>query len=265
MRRGYLWIFVVGVGCGGAVALAPDTAQPQPDSGADSGVDTRADTEEASASDHMLHHFGTVAEARDAVIRGDVAGIVAPMGRLERGEYGIEIPQQWIIPLTELQSAARRGMRAKTLREAGQVVGMVSRQCGECHGTFGRPAHIAETGAYAARGQGVAEVMARHKWAAEQMWLGLTTPSHEAWIRGSEAISERWTPPAPAVDAGQADASVAAGSQATVDPSVQRLIGDVRALGPQLREAQTSHARAKAYGYLIARCGACHVASGVRF
>lgn len=89
--------------------------------------------------------------------------------------------------------------------------------------------------------------MALHQYAAEQMWLGLVVPSHEAWIRGSDAISEHWNP---------------VGEQA-VDGSISNRIEAIREMGPSLREAQTPLARAEAYGRLIAGCGGCHVAMGV--
>jgi hypothetical protein len=242
------------VSCGGGAASEPaPPAEPPPVVEASSGDED----EEPTISDHMRHHFGVIVAARDAVIRGDAAGVHEPMRKLYEGDYGIEIPQDWMSSLNEVQTVADRGRNVDDLHDAGRLVAMISRQCGECHRTFGRPEHIAERQEYAAEGAGLHEAMARHMWAAEQMWLGITTPSHEAWIRGANAISETWSPTSPT--------SAGAGDEATSkDSSTDRMIQAIRARGPVLREAQTSHARAEAYGELIADCGGCHVAAGIQ-
>jgi hypothetical protein len=31
-------------------------------------------------------------------------------------------------------------------------------------------------------------VRADHRWAADELWLGMTVPLHQAWVRGSAAL-----------------------------------------------------------------------------
>jgi hypothetical protein len=244
--------------CGGAPSPAGEAEAASADSaGGDQaqapGSETDGPaTDEPTADERMRHHFGLVAEARDAVIRGDLAGVTAPMAQLYDGDYGIEIPQDWMSSLSDMQLEARRGSQATTLQEAARAVGMVSRHCGECHATFGRPEGVAQDAPHP-DDRGLEGAMALHDYAAEQMWLGLTVPSHEAWIRGAEAISAHWDP--------LSGASGEAGP--ATDESVVRLIESIREMGPELREAQTSLARARAYGQLLSDCGGCHVAMGV--
>jgi hypothetical protein len=250
--------------CSGATGPEASPAGPPAESTGGDQASAPAEEPEGPAADdptadeHMRHHFGLVAQARDAVIRGDVAGVTGPMAKLHEGDYGIEIPQDWMSSLSDMQLEARRGARATTLQEAARAVGMVSRHCGECHSTFGRPEDLAQDAPHP-DDRGVRGAMALHDYAAEQMWLGLTVPSHEAWIRGADAISAHWDPLGGAP--GEGGAAAEAGPE--TDESVVRLIEAIRDMGPELREAQTSLARARAYGQLLADCGGCHVAMGV--
>src|SRR4029077_2367140 len=46
-----------------------------------------------------------------------------------------------------------------------------------------------QQGGYDPQGQkGLEEKMARHQFAADELWLGLTGPSHEDWVEGAGAL-----------------------------------------------------------------------------
>ncbi|MDD9936145.1 MAG: hypothetical protein OXT09_21215, partial [Myxococcales bacterium] len=146
--------------------------------------------------------------------------------------------------------------------------------CGEWHRQVAERSVLPEgdTHGYRAHGRrGVTEAMARHQWAMEELWLGLTSPRHADWIRGADALADQWQPiPAPApTDPSPGDAaaseggaeSVAPAPAPEVDAAQAERIRAIRGMGAELRAAQTPHARAKALGALFVECARCHTGS----
>ncbi|MDH5672528.1 MAG: hypothetical protein OEZ06_10290 [Myxococcales bacterium] len=234
------------LGCGSSTpALQEPSAEPasgaeQSEPGAEG-----AEGESPTAAEHMQHHFAMVTRARDAVIAGKPTDAQAPMGELAAGDYGIEIPEAWMRALYDMQRTAERAAKVSELEAAASGVAEVARQCGDCHrervagpdkrgDVLGYYQHEAE--------ENLAQAMARHAWVAEQLWIGLVAPSHEAWIAGAEALTMEWSPPP----------DQPAGSEFEVG------INAVRQLGPRARDAQTPLARQGVYRELIVACGRCH-------
>jgi len=237
------------VACGHTEAASPEPAPPPPPpkaTGQEAPPD-RGDADEPdqpTASDRMLEHFRLVRAARDAVIQGHLPGVHKPLSRLAEGEYGIETPQEWMPWLNDIQAEARRGVQAQDLPEAARAVAQVARQCGECHSAHQDGPQLAgEPRTKLPPPVDMKDRMERHQRAARLLWRGLTVPSHESWIAGANALTEIWV----------ADPAASDG-----DTPLGKDVLAVSAMGPRLREAQTPHARAEAYGELIAACGACH-------
>ncbi len=89
--------------------------------------------------------------------------------------------------------------------------------------------------------------MQRHAWGVEQLWLGLTAPSHEAWARGAQAIMED-----PMTE--EEAAALAEEDNAALTAHLEEL----RVLGTQAHEAGQPAEKARAYANLIAKCAICH-------
>jgi hypothetical protein len=87
--------------------------------------------------------------------------------------------------------------------------------------------------------------MRQHAWAADELWLGLVTPSELNWRRGARALAHTFLT-APAQD-----------GEEVSEPAHQRLL-EIRALGEEASRAGTTESRAIVYGDLLSRCGQCH-------
>ena len=238
------------------------------------GGEEVSSAEPDTAADRMWHHFWPTVHARNAVVQGDLERAREALAEIEAGDYGIEVPQEWMEPLKDMQADAQRGVRAGDLAGVARGVAAVGLHCGECHRKVAERSVLPEgdTHGYRAHGRrGVTEAMARHQWAMEELWLGLTSPRHADWIRGADALADQWQPiPAPApTDPSPGDAaaseggaeSVAPAPAPEVDAAQAERIRAIRGMGAELRAAQTPHARAKALGALFVECARCHTGS----
>jgi cytochrome c2 len=163
------------------------------------------------------------------------------------------------------------------------VVAAVATQCAECHrATRGGPALEGDVSGYHPSTTGLREAMARHVWAAEELWLGMTAPRHEAWIRGAKALAEMplpGDPPAPdaegepasedgagvaATPAAPADAASEPGmdagaeAQATGNTGIWGELEAIRALGVRAEDAAQPAQKAAVYAEILTACAQCH-------
>jgi cytochrome c553 len=235
------WIFLTLLcSCGSSEPAAPAS---QPSSGAEVATGPTPTMDRK-----MWHHFWDVADARDAVIGGDPAGVHVPLERLAAGTFGVEdMPPDWLPWAEEMQQEAARGAGAKTIAEAANVVAAVAQRCGDCHrATRGGPAMEDDLQTFDAHGRtGLKGAMAQHVWASEELWLGMTVPHHQSWVAGAKALSET---PLPQL------------KTEGVDAAMQAKLDAVRAMGERALAAGTPVEMARVYGELIAACGTCHAA-----
>lgn len=249
----------------------------------------------------MFRHFLDAAAARDAVIAGHPEGVREPLLRLAARDIGPEIPDDWTPWVEEMQAQARRGAEARTLPEAAQAVAALGATCGECHRTtIGGPRWKGDERGYQTEGKtGLEEKMQRHLWSAEELWLGLTAPRHQAWSRGAAALmnihvpslvtprgepgTEEMRPTGegglqdrppkvgvgapgqpikPVVVAG--DAPQATGGKLGDPVDLDAALRDLRELGKQADRARLPHDKQEVFGEIISRCGGCHAELGVR-
>jgi len=98
--------------------------------------------------------------------------------------------------------------------------------------------------------------MELHAWAAQQMWVGLFTPSDECWQSGAEALPRaELTPEILFPDRSPGTELLA------LEQKVQRIASESRTV----REAKaTDTNRGEAYASLLATCSACHTAVAQR-
>lgn len=240
-----------------------------------------------SARTSMRDHFTDATAARDAVIAGRLEEVRAPLRRLAQS-HEENMPADWLAWTDEMRRAAERGAQAKTLVEAADAVAALGTVCGECHRTTRGGPHAAADSGYEPHGEReLAEKMARHDYAANALWVGLTGPEHVEWShgaaallninvpslvthRGDPAIKDR--PPSgqgtlqgtvdPDLPDQDADEAHAAKRADTID--LDAALRELRELGAQADRATIARDKQAVFAQLIARCGSCHARANAR-
>ena len=121
--------------------------------------------------------------------------------------------------------------------------------CGACHKAVDANPRIPQLGALGippAEEIGTVPHMLRHKWAADQMWMGLVEPSDENWSKGVAVLAD--APLEPEGMSNDAEVSTEAG----------KLARRVHEIGAKAQAAADPDARALIYGDFLATCAACH-------
>jgi cytochrome c553 len=237
----------------------------------------------------MLDHFADATRARDAVIAGRVQDVSAPLDRLAAAPAVGDLPSDWVPWFDEMRQVAARGARSTTLAAAAQEVAALGATCGECHRTTaGGPDNVLAPEYNPAGARGLREKMARHRFAADELWIGLTGPAHQAWSTGASAlmninvpslVTHRGDPatedrapsgqgdlqgtPDPAMPAqteGDAQREPTPAGTVDLDPELRAL----RALGVRADRATVAADKQQVFAEVIARCGACHAELQVR-
>jgi cytochrome c553 len=209
----------------------------------------------------MWHHFWDVAVARDAVISGSVADARAPLLRVAAGESNEPVPADWLPWIDDMRREAQKAEQAETLSAMASVVTAVSAQCAECHRTTrGGPEVNVESLEYKSPERGLSGVMARHAFAADELWVGLTAPSYSSWVRGARALGEF---PVPGLEAFETASDAGAGAnthdeEVRADPGMLDKLRAVRALGLKAEAAGQPFEQTQVFSELIALCGECH-------
>jgi cytochrome c553 len=214
----------------------------------------------------MWHHFWDVSVAREAVIKGEFDAARAPLLRVARSDQPEPLPQEWLPWMGEMRAEAAKAADAKTLPEMAAVVSAVSVQCAECHrATRGGPGLELQTDdlAYGHPDRGFSDAMKRHAWAADELWLGMTVPSHSSWIRGARALGEFPVPGMEEWDAARRAAQVDAGPSSSappqkLEPVMVEKLRKVRALGQRAEAAGKPFEQQAIFSELLTMCGDCH-------
>jgi hypothetical protein len=264
--------------CCGACASGPARQANAP------AAEAASTNRSQSASDQMLDHFADATRARDAVIAGKLQDVAPPLHRLAAAPAAGDLPNDWVPWFDEMRQVAAQGARATTLIAAAGSVASLGAACGECHRTTkGGPENVLAP-EYNPRGaRGLREKMARHRFAADELWMGLTGPAHEAWATGAAAlmninvpslVTHRGDPatddrppsgqgdlqgsPDPAMppqgEGAEAERESSTPDTVDLDPELRAL----RALGVRADRATVAADKQQIFGEVIARCGACH-------
>lgn len=203
---------------------------------------------------HMGWHFERVTAIQEALIRGELEGIVEPARWLESHPAAIGLPEGWTPFVDDMRSMARLTREAKTFKAAGAAIAGMARTCGECHAAMAAEPRIPELGS---KGLPPADQidtvprMLRHRWAMEQMWVGLINPSEVSWSRGVEVLANAPLQPKKMMEEAGFSADIAA------------LAHTVHQAGDDAREAADWSTRARIYGRLLSTCADCHRKSGL--
>jgi hypothetical protein len=221
-------------GCGGS-----QPAQAPPETG---GQAARS----PAVAAYMKEHFTQVAVVRDAVIRDDPQAAQAAANWIVEHQEVQGLPGDWRPYVEHLTQAAQAALNATSVDQAGQAVGTMGRDCGECHMAVRAGLTAPPVGPTPTDMSTVPAHMKRHQWAIEQMWIGLVYPSEEAWRRGADGLAFAALRP-----------EELARDQAA-DKAVGALAIKVHTLGGEGAAAEGLAARGDVYGRLIATCQECH-------
>lgn len=228
------------VGCGEA---EPTPAPDEPEAPESPGFD------EVERVALMEGHYTSAIAAHDALIRNDLLGWQALVAELAARELPADTPANWRTPHQRMHDAASRAANASSLELAGPVMGAVVEACGSCHTNLG--AGPVYRRPLAPEGETEVETeMLGHQWATERLWEGVTGPREEAWHRGAAALA-----------AGR----VFADRAGEVVPGLLERETALRSAGQSAMAISGLHARADAYGTMLATCAACHQQAGVTF
>ncbi|MCA9592869.1 MAG: hypothetical protein KC776_06145 [Myxococcales bacterium] len=201
-----------------------------------------------SLPDLMKRHFTKSTEMEAALIRGKLDEFKEASVWLAEHQISVQLPVSWEQHVDGMTEAARASRDAADVNQAGFAFGSLGRACATCHEQLGGPKIT--VGRPPAEGSGAQLHMLRHQWAAERMWEGLMAPSDEAWIKGSEVLSD-----APLGERALAGAR-------SVPPKIVILAKQVHGLGNTGRTVKAED-RGKIYGQFLATCAVCHDELGV--
>jgi cytochrome c553 len=226
------------------VRAAATAALPEHD--ADAPAASNVQPPDDNIASFMAEHFVIATLARDAVIKGKVNELREPLRALADYRYTEVALGGWADQVAQLQQAARLTSEAKTIEQAATGVAAMARVCGSCHLRGGRgPAPVeSPRETKSTRADDLAKRMYRHMWAADRMWIGLTTPSDDAWLAGASALAR--APQRTPVDA------------PVPPPGFGRALLEVRQLGQRAGEVSSLDERANVYALLLATCANCH-------
>jgi cytochrome c553 len=196
---------------------------------------------------HMNTSFWGAVAVRDALIDGDLERAREEALRLSRQAFP-EHPDAWDPWVAEMQGAAAEVSLAPDAQGVGRALGLVATTCAKCHARTHRGPEYQELdkqGAASWKDEDLTDRMRQHWWAANELWLGLVTPSELSWSRGASALRHVFLT-APEREG------------APLSAAAHEWLLEVRALGERARRSGTPNARATVYGELLARCGSCH-------
>lgn len=198
----------------------------------------------------MEAHYVSAILAHDALIQGDLDAFRARLAELDTHELPPNSPDLWKPFDAQLHAAARRAGKATDLITAANALASVALACGTCHQSIGS-GPVYPVPPVNDQIQPLKAEMREHQWATQMLWNGVTGPSAYAWDRGSAELAEaRIFGDGRSVD--EVDASL-----------LQRELV-LRGLGEEAQGTTALPARARLYGRMLATCGGCHQAVGVK-
>jgi hypothetical protein len=204
---------------------------------------------------NMRLHFIDVATARDAIIRGDLDQAHEALGRISDVDYGDDLPPDWVEWIRQMQDVARRSSETHHgIEGTARAVAELTASCADCHRTTLGGPPVADSEDPYPFARSLEERMRQHAWGTEQLWLGLTAPSHEAWVRGARAVAARTMDPNDTPFIPPADAD---------DPPFVSALREVISSGEELERARHPSEMTERYAELLSRCASCHTHYGV--
>ena len=205
-------------------------------------VDDIAERHEQTVT-QMERHDGEATTMRTALIGGNLQLV-----RQASAELAARLPISGIASRldghqSELKSIAGRLAAASTIDGAAAGVGELVVSCGSCHADVGI---LPPPQSDIPNGETWESAMARHSWAADEMWTGLVWRSD---ARFRQAV-EVWNA-APLAQPHTAD-------DKRFTPQVLSLEDRVHDLAEQAASKMEPSRRGALYGEMLATCSACH-------
>lgn len=151
---------------------------------------TSASAGPPAVTEEMHERYALVTEARDALIRGDLAHARASAGRLVEME-SVKVPRKWRAWLGGLEQSARRLESAEDITAASAALGDIVAVCGECHAAAKGGPELGRLGEIPAQAWSEGQNMSLHRWAMHWMWLGVIKGDDEVWKRGATELDNR--------------------------------------------------------------------------
>lgn len=191
----------------------------------------------------MERHDAEATTMRAALIDGDLERLRQAAGELDARLPIHGMPDSVVSRQAELKSIAGRLAKATMLDVAAGATGELAVSCGSCHAQVGilPPPPSDEP-----NGEAWESAMARHSWAADEMWTGLVWNSD---ARFRQAV-EVWNA-TPLAQPHTAD-------DKRFTPEVLALEDRVHDLAEQAASKMEPSRRGALYGEMLATCSACH-------
>ncbi len=192
---------------------------------------------------NMRAHLTTATAARNAVIQGDPVAAREAARTLEFVNQDEALPPDWLPYVVDLQMEAWLMGNSPDLAAAGFKVAQIGQACASCHEGVRAGPTVTPT-AVPQRVFDEQEVMKRHAWAVDWMWVGLLANDQAAWSKGANELAEA---PFPSVILEQFP------EQGFMD-----LEDTLHELAVEGQTATSPDKRSLVFGKLLATCARCH-------
>lgn len=209
--------------------------------------------EDSDTVSQMHQNLFRVSNIMAQIIQGNLGVAQSLARRLTRDEAWENMPEQGRPFVDQIQANAMQILDTNDLGEAAHFVGIMGRNCGNCHLTF----DVMLDFGFDQPPQNSSDMrthMQRHQWSVDRMWAGLIGPSDQAWRHGSYMLIDE-----PIASGDVLDRSMATNLSADELAEAARLVHEIGANGAN---ALSLRSRAVVFGELIGLCADCHSATG---
>lgn len=197
---------------------------------------------------HMHEHLANITSIKQHIIMGDLDGVREPAIWLAEHESVDGLPDNFEFYVQKMRDHARQVADAPDLDSAAIAVSRMAQNCGNCHQVNGIGVEIG-FGLIPDDMPDTVTHMRRHQWAVDQLWIGLISPSDEAWSRGANVL----------VDVALGSDDVMDETVAITDPEAISVIArSVHTIGGLGTKAKTPDYRGALYGEMLTLCSDCH-------
>ncbi len=139
-------------------------------------------------SDHMSRHADEAGALKSALVEGNLRAARPPAAWLNAHTAMDGLGAGTGVFVAEMRESAGAIVNATSLESAAVDLGRMGTSCGACH-LATETEIVLEWDDYAPTSMDISTHMARHSWAVDRLWEGLTGPSDEAWKRGAEILA----------------------------------------------------------------------------
>ncbi|TNE89029.1 MAG: hypothetical protein EP330_12580 [Deltaproteobacteria bacterium] len=215
----------------------PPPPEPQP----------TAAEEKSKFSAAMQEHYAVATDARNQLIRGDLAGARVTAARMESLAVP-DVPAPWQPHLERVRAATAELADAEDEEAAGQRLAALAKACSDCHAEVGGGPRT-DAAAALADATPPETHMKQHLWVADRMWLGLIATNGELFTSSATFLAESELHPL--------------GKEGAKDDELATLERQVHELAAAQGASRDRGEQAVLYGHMITNCARCHSKAGV--